>query len=70
MKNKDIYGKMWKVVKNKDVRIGGMNMGEIIRFSNYYEKSIYSEITNELKDTKTKKYKFSTITEYANRILV
>lgn len=44
-------------------------MGEIIRFSNYYEKSIYSEITNELKDTKTKKYKFSTITEYANRIL-
>ena len=41
-------------------------MGEIIRFSNYYEKSIYSEITNELKDTKTKKYKFSTITEYAN----
>lgn len=44
-------------------------MGEIISFSNYYEKSIYSEITNELKDAKTKKYKFSTITEYANRIL-
>jgi len=43
-------------------------MGKIIEFSKYYS-SIYFKIIKELNNTKLENYTFSSITNYANRIL-